>query len=114
MHFTNVVMTNEVSPIDTWLAQGREIAAQRLSYDWLMADWMAEGKAAGHLSRLKYNFLSECVGLTPRRLKDALKVAVTFPPDTASFRRGRGNAAKSRKTSSFLKERWLGKSGQRG
>lgn len=72
-------MTNEVSPIDTWLAQGREIAAQRLNYDWLMADWMAAGKAAGHLSRLKYNFLSECVGLPPRRLKDALKAAVTFP-----------------------------------
>lgn len=42
---------------------------------------MAEGKAAGHLSCLKYNFLSECVGLAPKRLKDALKAAATFPPD---------------------------------
>jgi len=48
--------------------------------DWALADWMAEGKSAGHLSQAKFDFLSENLGLAPKRLKDALKAAMTFPP----------------------------------
>lgn len=77
-------MTDDVPPptpsISDWIAKGRSLADQRCDLDWLVSDWMAEGKASGHLGRIKFPFLSESVGLPPKRLKDALKAAITFPP----------------------------------
>lgn len=63
-----------------WVEKGRSLVAQRLDVDWAIADWMAEGKEAGHLSQAKFDFLSDNLGLAPKRLKDALKAATNFPP----------------------------------
>ncbi|MFT4056165.1 MAG: hypothetical protein QM681_16800, partial [Novosphingobium sp.] len=68
------------APLDAWVAKGRDLVSQRLDVDWKIADWMAEGKDAGHLSQAKFDFLSENLGLAPKRLKDALKAATVFPP----------------------------------
>ncbi|MBH0112728.1 hypothetical protein I5E68_07155 [Novosphingobium sp. YJ-S2-02] len=79
----NAITTIEaapLAPLDDWVAKGRSLVAQRLDVDWKIADWMAEGKDAGHLSQAKFDFLSDNLGLAPRRLKDALKAALHFPP----------------------------------
>jgi hypothetical protein len=78
----NAVVTFEAAPValEIWIEQGRSLVRQRLDVDWRIADWMADGKTAGHLSQAKFDFLSENLGLAPKRLKDALKAAVKFPP----------------------------------
>lgn len=80
----NAITVIEAAPppatLDAWVAKGRDLVSQRLDVDWKIADWMAEGKDAGHLSQAKFDFLSENLGLAPKRLKDALKAATVFPP----------------------------------
>jgi hypothetical protein len=63
-----------------WMDEGRALADQRRALDWSLADWMEEGKRSGHLSRIKWPFLSESVGMGSKRLKDLLKAATAFPP----------------------------------
>lgn len=65
---------------DEWIERGRTLADQRREVDWQLADWMVEGRDAGYLSQSGFDFLSENLGLAPKRLKDALKAATTFPP----------------------------------
>ena len=65
---------------DEWVQRGRELATRRREVDWDLADWMAEGKSAGHLTQITFDFLAESLGLAPKRLKDAQKAAETFPP----------------------------------
>jgi hypothetical protein len=65
---------------EEWVERGRTLADQRREVDWALGDWMAEGKEAGYLTQSGFDFLSENLGLTPKRLKDALKAATTFPP----------------------------------
>ncbi len=69
----------EVDGLDAWLAEGRMLAQQRRDAEWATADWMAQGKQAGHLDRVRFSLLSERLGITTRKLKDALKAALTFP-----------------------------------
>ncbi|KMS59988.1 hypothetical protein V474_07815 [Novosphingobium barchaimii LL02] len=80
----NAITIIEAAPtpatLEDWIAQGRALVAQRLDNDWRIADWMAEGKTAGHLTQAKFDFLQDNLGLAPKRLKDALKAATTFPP----------------------------------
>jgi len=63
-----------------WLDKGRDLFTQRREVDWRIAGWMVEGKEAGHLCQAKFDFLSEQLGVAPKRLKDALKAAEAFPP----------------------------------
>ncbi len=65
---------------EEWIDRGRALADQRRDVDWRLGDWMAEGKEAGYLDQSGFDFLSENLGLAPKRLKDALKAATTFPP----------------------------------
>lgn len=80
----NAIAIIEAAPIATtleaWVDKGRALITQRLETDWQIADWMAEGKSTGHLAQAKFDFLQENLGLAPKRLKDALKAATTFPP----------------------------------
>ena len=80
----NAITIIEAAPVpatlEDWITQGRSLVAQRLDTDWRIADWMAEGKTAGHLTQAKFDFLQDNLGLAPKRLKDALKAATTFPP----------------------------------
>lgn len=80
----NAITIIEAAPVtttlDQWIDAGRSLVAKRLETDWALADWMAEGKTAGHLTQAKFDFLQDNLGLAPKRLKDALKAATTFPP----------------------------------
>lgn len=79
----NAVAIIEAAPPaaqDQWLDKGRDLFTQRRDVDWQIAGWMVEGKQAGHLCQAKFDFLSEQLGVAPKRLKDALKAAEAFPP----------------------------------
>ena len=78
----NAITVIEAAPPsqEAWIERGKTLVSQRLTVDWAIGDWMVEGKQAGHLSQTKFDFLSENLGLAPKRLKDALKAATTFPP----------------------------------
>lgn len=79
----NAVTIIEAAPIatqDEWLDKGRNLFTQRRDVDWQIAGWMVEGKTAGHLCQAKFDFLSDQLGVAPKRLKDALKAAEAFPP----------------------------------
>jgi hypothetical protein len=80
MNAITIIEAKPPATLDQWVAKGRALVEQRRDIDWRLADWMAEGKNAGHLSQAKFDFLSENLGLAPKRLKDALKAATVFPP----------------------------------
>ena len=79
----NAITIIEAAPsaaLESWVAKGRALVDQRRDIDWRLADWMAEGKNAGHLSQAKFDFLSE-----NRDLKDSL----IFELGQAAFERRR-------------------------
>lgn len=77
---TVIIAAPIATPQDAWLDKGRNLFTQRRDVDWQIAGWMVEGKQAGHLCQAKFDFLSEQLGVAPKRLKDALKAAEAFPP----------------------------------
>lgn len=62
-----------------WLQRGVAIAQRKRDLEWDMADWINEGTEAGYV-QVGFEFLSDQLGVAPKRLKDALKAAKTFPP----------------------------------
>jgi hypothetical protein len=68
-----------VSDIQTWINAGRALAAQRRDVDWKLADWMLDGQAKGFLDQTNFDFLSDNLGIAPKRLKDITKAATAFP-----------------------------------
>lgn len=68
------------APDTEWIAVGRTLADQRREMDWLLADWLRDGREAGHVANIKFNALGEAVGIMPQRLKEACKAATVFPP----------------------------------
>ena len=64
-----------VTPAEEWIDRGRTLAAKRRDVDWAIADWMAEGKAAGHLDQAGFDFLADNLGIGPAKLKLIHKAA---------------------------------------
>ena len=63
---------------DSWIDQGRDLAAQRRNVDWAIADWLATGQQQFG-NQLEFGILSERLGIDPKRLKQAEKIAIAFP-----------------------------------
>lgn len=68
-----------VVPMDAWIADGRALAAERRDVDWRLADWMITGQSYGFIDQAGFDFLSESLGIGPKRLKDIAKAATAFP-----------------------------------
>jgi hypothetical protein len=63
---------------DAWVSTGRNLANQRRNTDWMIADWLAHGQE--HFAdQIEFGFLSEALGLAPKRLKAVAQVATAFP-----------------------------------
>lgn len=62
-------------PAAEWIDRGRGLAARRRDVDWELADWLAEGKAAGHLDQAGFDFLAENLGIGPSKLRLIHKAA---------------------------------------
>ncbi|MBB5709322.1 hypothetical protein [Sphingomonas xinjiangensis] len=73
-----IVETAPVPAFDSWIEQGRTLAAQRRELDWQIGDWLAEGQEKFG-DQLELGLLSERLGIDPKRLKQAEKVATAFP-----------------------------------
>jgi hypothetical protein len=68
------------SPFEDWLDRLRAAVADHQSSGWAVADCLAEGREQGHLTQVGFDFLSENLGVAPKRLKDYAKAAESFPP----------------------------------
>lgn len=77
MNALTVIETTQ--PIDAWLDRGRNLAAQRRDVDWQLADWLREGQDQSFIDQTGFDFLSDNLGIAPKRLKDITKAASVFP-----------------------------------
>ncbi|OGT55496.1 MAG: hypothetical protein A3E01_09315 [Gammaproteobacteria bacterium RIFCSPHIGHO2_12_FULL_63_22] len=76
----NALQTIEPDQVfEGWVEAGRSLANQRRNVDWQIGDWMVEGREKGFLSQAGFDFLSENLGMTPKRLKDIARAAEAFP-----------------------------------
>ena len=62
----------------TWLSDGRDLLARRNETEWALADWMATGRETFG-DQAAFDFLADELGIAPKQLKSAVKVATTFP-----------------------------------
>lgn len=60
---------------EAWLSRGKGLGAERRDIDWRIADWMVEGKAAGHLDQAGFDFLADNLGIGPSKLRLIHKAA---------------------------------------
>ncbi|MGJ8477268.1 hypothetical protein [Sphingobium yanoikuyae] len=58
-----------------WIDEGRNLAVRWRETSWAIADWMVEGKAAGHLDQAGFDFLADNLGIGPAKLKLIHKAA---------------------------------------
>lgn len=73
------VTTLPTTELAAWVEEGRSLAARRRNVDWELADWMHAGQEKGFLDQTSFDFLSESLGIAPKRLKDITKVVKAFP-----------------------------------
>lgn len=80
MNAVTVIEAIPAAPTFTaWVDTGRALAARRRDVDWALADWMIDGRSQGFLDQTSFDFLSENLGIAPKRLKDITKAATAFP-----------------------------------
>lgn len=68
-----------------WVATGRSLLTARTELQWKLADWIADGKRRFG-NQVEFDFLADELGIAPKVLKEAARVATAFPPhlrDTA-------------------------------
>jgi len=69
----------------TWLETGRELLHERNDVEWKLADWLADGrkraeaKEPGFGDQASFDFLGSQLGIAPKELKSAVRVATAFP-----------------------------------
>lgn len=62
-------------PFEAWVDTGRELASRRRNVDWELGQWLVDGEASGHLMQGGFDFISETLGIAPKRLRDIEKAA---------------------------------------
>lgn len=63
----------------TWLDTGRDLLTQRNDLDWKLADWLDTGRDS-FVDQAGFDFLSDTLGIAPKKLKVAASIARSFPP----------------------------------
>jgi hypothetical protein len=61
-----------------WITDGRRLVDQRREIDWRLGDWLADGRQRFG-EQAEFDFLADALGLEPKRLKEAERVALAFP-----------------------------------
>ena len=85
MNALSIIQAASPVGFDDWLASGRLLLQQRNELDWRLGDWLAEGRETFG-NQAAFDFLADELGIAPKQLKSAVKVATAFPPhmrDTA-------------------------------
>lgn len=87
----NAIMTvlppsvSDIAGFQSWVAEGKRLLADREKASWLLADWLNVGLER-FVDQAGFDFLADELGIAPKALKSAAKVAAAFPPhmrDTA-------------------------------
>lgn len=78
MNALAIVPPSAVADFSSWLETGKSLLHQRDELDWQLADWIADGRTQfGH--QAEFDFLAEQLGIAPKRLKQAERLALAFP-----------------------------------
>jgi hypothetical protein len=64
---------------EDWVSLGRDLANQRRNVDWMLGDWLAQGRER-FADQIQFDFLADALGIAPKRLRTAAEVAQHFPP----------------------------------
>lgn len=64
---------------DAWLGIGRSLLERRNCIEWELADWLDTGREQ-FVDQTGFEFLSEQLGIAPKKLKAAASIARSFPP----------------------------------
>lgn len=72
-------ITTPAPTFDIWLAQGRDLLTRRNSIEWELADWLDTGREQ-FVDQAGFDFLSDALGIAPKKLKTAASIAKAFPP----------------------------------
>lgn len=78
MNALAVIAAETPAAFQTWLDTGRSLVDQRREIDWRLGDWLASGRQQFG-EQAEFDFLAEALGLEPKRLKEAERVALAFP-----------------------------------
>jgi hypothetical protein len=62
-----------------WLTTGKDLLTERTRIEWQLADWIADGREKFG-NQAEFDFLADELGIAPKALKSAVKVATAFPP----------------------------------
>ncbi|GGB14954.1 hypothetical protein GCM10011380_00450 [Sphingomonas metalli] len=62
-----------------WLTTGKALLTERTRIEWQLADWIADGREQFG-NQAEFDFLADELGIAPKALKTAAKVAAAFPP----------------------------------
>lgn len=74
------IPANDIAPtFDAWLNQGRDLLTRRNSIEWELADWLDTGREQ-FVDQAGFDFLSDALGIAPKKLKAAASIAKAFPP----------------------------------
>lgn len=75
-----VAITPAQMPVgfEAWMAQGRQLLERRDAIEWDLADWIAGGEDQFG-KQLGLDLLADQLGIAPKRLRTAAKVAKAFP-----------------------------------
>lgn len=75
---TSLNLPGDIS-FEDWLEVGRDLAAGRRRIDWLIGDWLSEGRQRFN-GQAEFEFLSEALGVSERALTTVAKAVRAFPP----------------------------------
>lgn len=71
---------SEIAPgFAEWLAAGKALLDKRNEIEWSLGDWLATGRETFG-DQAQFDYLGEQLGIAPKRLRTAVKVATAFPP----------------------------------
>ncbi|TKD50207.1 hypothetical protein [Sphingomonas baiyangensis] len=65
-------------PFSDWLGIGRDLFARRRDIDWAIGDWARHGQAH-YRDDPQFKLMLEGIGVEPKRIDQAAKVAAAFP-----------------------------------
>lgn len=73
------IVEQEPTAFEGWVETCRTLVQQRDAIDWKLADHIAAGREQFG-QQMAFDLLGEQLGIAPKRLKSAVKVAKLFPP----------------------------------
>jgi hypothetical protein len=79
MNAVAIIEPTQEPTLSSWIERGRSLATERRDVDWRLGDWLHDGQQQGYLDQAGFDFLSENLGIAPKRLRDINRAVEAFP-----------------------------------